>query len=110
MVMGGGVGISVHGSHRVAGDKFLFAMPEVGIGFFPDVGRNLVPAAAARQARHLLCAYREAAQHRGCGHGRRGHASGGLGATSRAARGAVRGCSVDAIVAAFARAARQRVR
>jgi len=38
VVMGGGVGISVHGSHRVAGDKFLFAMPEVGIGFFPDVG------------------------------------------------------------------------
>src|SRR5205823_4838846 len=38
IVMGGGVGISVHGSHRVAGDKLLFAMPEVGIGFFPDVG------------------------------------------------------------------------
>jgi enoyl-CoA hydratase len=38
MVMGGGVGISVHGSHRVAGDRFQFAMPEVGIGFFPDVG------------------------------------------------------------------------
>jgi enoyl-CoA hydratase len=38
MVMGGGVGISVHGSHRIAGDNFLFAMPEVGIGFFPDVG------------------------------------------------------------------------
>jgi enoyl-CoA hydratase/carnithine racemase len=38
MVMGGGVGISVHGSHRIAGDKLLFAMPEVGIGFFPDVG------------------------------------------------------------------------
>ena len=38
IVMGGGVGISVHGSHRVAGDKFSFAMPEVGIGFFPDVG------------------------------------------------------------------------
>src|SRR6478672_6860920 len=32
IVMGGGVGISVHGSHRVAGDKFIFAMPEVGIG------------------------------------------------------------------------------
>jgi enoyl-CoA hydratase len=38
MVMGGGVGVSIHGSHRVAGEKFQFAMPEVGIGFFPDVG------------------------------------------------------------------------
>src|SRR5665811_623152 len=38
IAMGGGIGVSVHGSHRVAGDKFQFAMPEVGIGFFPDVG------------------------------------------------------------------------
>jgi enoyl-CoA hydratase len=38
VVMGGGVGISIHGSHRAAGDGFRFAMPEVRIGFFPDVG------------------------------------------------------------------------
>jgi enoyl-CoA hydratase len=37
-VMGGGVGISIFGTHRVAGEKFQFAMPETTIGFFPDIG------------------------------------------------------------------------
>jgi enoyl-CoA hydratase len=42
IVMGGGVGVSFHGSHRVLGEKALFAMPEVGIGFFPDVGGSFI--------------------------------------------------------------------
>ncbi|KTC65899.1 enoyl-CoA hydratase/carnithine racemase (plasmid) [Legionella adelaidensis] len=40
ITMGGGVGISLHGSHPVASENFLFAMPETGIGFFPDIGAS----------------------------------------------------------------------
>lgn len=38
LVMGSGVGISAYATHRVAGPKYRFAMPETAIGFFPDVG------------------------------------------------------------------------
>jgi enoyl-CoA hydratase/carnithine racemase len=38
VVMGSGVGLTAFNTHRVAGEKYRFAMPETSIGLFPDVG------------------------------------------------------------------------
>ena len=54
ITMGGGVGISVHGSHRIVGDRTLFAMPETGIGLFPDVGGSyFLPRLPGRLGQYL---------------------------------------------------------
>ncbi len=38
LVLGGGIGITLYGTHCVAGEKYRLAMPQVGIGFIPDIG------------------------------------------------------------------------
>ncbi|SFK11738.1 enoyl-CoA hydratase/isomerase family protein [Methylocapsa palsarum] len=54
IVMGGGAGVSIHGSHVVAGDALSFAMPEVGIGFFPDIGATyFLPRLAGASGAYL---------------------------------------------------------
>jgi enoyl-CoA hydratase len=44
--MGGGVGVSLHGSHRVVGESSRIAMPECAVGLVPDVGGSLLLARA----------------------------------------------------------------
>jgi enoyl-CoA hydratase len=50
LVVGSGVGISLYGTHRVAGENYRFAMPETQIGLFPDDG---VCHAFARMPHHI---------------------------------------------------------
>ncbi|MFV0474616.1 MAG: enoyl-CoA hydratase/isomerase family protein [Pikeienuella sp.] len=53
-VMGGGVGVSALGSHRVATDSTQLAMPECGIGLVPDVGGSWLLARAPGRAGEYL--------------------------------------------------------
>ncbi len=46
LVMGGGVGLSAHAAYRVVTERSAIAMPEVGIGYFPDVGVSFLLARA----------------------------------------------------------------
>lgn len=42
IVMGGGIGLSAYGTHMIMAENTRFAMPEVSIGLFPDVGTNFL--------------------------------------------------------------------
>ncbi|MER5385875.1 enoyl-CoA hydratase/isomerase family protein [Streptomyces sp. NPDC002688] len=54
IVMGGGVGVSAHGSVRVVTERSRIAMPETGIGFVPDVGgTHLLARAPGELGTHL---------------------------------------------------------
>jgi enoyl-CoA hydratase len=74
ITMGGGVGLSIHGRYRVATERTVLAMPEMAIGFFPDVGggyalarfpgeSGLYMALSGARARAADCLYLGAATH-----------------------------------------------
>ena len=55
VVMGGGVGLASHAAHRIVTERSSVAMPEVGIGFFPDVGvAFLLAQAPGEVGAHLM--------------------------------------------------------
>jgi enoyl-CoA hydratase len=54
IVMGGGVGISAHGSHRIVTERSTVTMPEASIGFMPDVGGTRLLADAPGQTGRYL--------------------------------------------------------
>ncbi|RFA10830.1 3-hydroxyisobutyryl-CoA hydrolase [Subtercola boreus] len=54
IVLGGGIGVSAHGSHRIVTERSKLGLPETGIGFIPDVGATwLLARAPGRLGAHL---------------------------------------------------------
>ncbi len=54
ITMGGGLGVSIHGSHRVGAESLVLAMPETGIGFYPDIGASyFLPRCPGKLGWHL---------------------------------------------------------
>ncbi|GFZ79451.1 enoyl-CoA hydratase/isomerase family protein [Nesterenkonia alkaliphila] len=49
VVLGGGVGVSAHGSHRIVTERSRIGMPETTIGFAPDVGGTYLLSRAPGQ-------------------------------------------------------------
>lgn len=54
IVMGGGIGVSGHGSHRIVTERTMAAMPECGIGLVPDVGGTWLLSRAPGRAGEYL--------------------------------------------------------